>query len=106
MIYAYQVLWLEICQDLQSFCFHETIEWAILHSDSNVCFKLSIVFAILLKLLSSAKLWTDIIKINNKKLLKNRLNKVGPTVKPLGTPDIKFLRYFFVIYTHALLSII
>ena len=38
-----------------------------LHSDFNVCFKLSIVFAILLKLLSYAKLWTDAIKI-----IKNR----------------------------------
>ena len=40
---------------------------ATLHSDSNVCFKLSIVFAILLKLVSSAKWWTDAIKI-----IKNR----------------------------------
>ena len=40
---------------------------ATLHSDSNVCFKLSIAFAILLKLLTPAKLWTDAIKINNKK---------------------------------------
>ena len=36
---------------------------ATLHSDSTVCFKLSIVFAILPELLSSAKLWTDAIKI-------------------------------------------
>ena len=40
---------------------------ATLHSDSNVCFKLSIAFAILLKLLTPAKLWTDAIKIKNKK---------------------------------------
>ena len=40
---------------------------ATLQSDSDVCFKLSIAFAILLKLLSCAKLWTDAIKINNKK---------------------------------------
>ena len=58
---------------------------ANLHYDSNVCFELSTVFAILLKLLSYAKLWTDAIKINNNKSLKNRLNKVGPIVEPWGT---------------------
>ena len=62
---------------------------ATLHqSDFNVCFKLSIVFAILLKLLSFAKLWTDAIKINNEKSSENRLNEVGPAIEPWGTPYI------------------
>ena len=68
---------------------------ATLHSDYNVCFKLSIVFAILLKLLSSAMFWTDAVKISNRKSLKNRLNKVGPTIDPLGTPDIIFCKLRF-----------
>ena len=46
---------------------------ATLHSHSTVSFKPSI--------LSSAKLRVDAIKINNKKSLKNKLNKVGPTTE-------------------------
>ena len=48
---------------------------AALHSDSYVGLMLSKTVALLLELLSSAKLWTDPIKINNKKSLKNKLNK-------------------------------
>ena len=51
---------------------------ATLYSDYNVCIKLSIVFAILLKLLSSANLSSDAIKI----VKKNWLNSVGPTIEP------------------------
>ena len=58
---------------------------ATLHSDFNVYFKLSIAFAILLELLSSAKLWTDAVTTNNKKSLQNRLNKLGPTIEPLNS---------------------
>ena len=58
---------------------------ATLHSDSNVYFKLSIAFAILPELLSSAKLWTDAVTANNKKSLQNRLNKLGPTIEPLNS---------------------
>ena len=71
---------------------------ATLRSYSNVYFKLSTVVAILLKLLSSVKLWTDAIKINNKKSLKNRLNKVDPTIEPLGTPDIVFCKLLLSLF--------
>ena len=78
---------------------------ATLHSDYNVYFKLSIVFAILLKLLSSAMFWTDAIKINNRKSLKNRLHKVCPTIELWGTPDIIFCKLLFSLFirTHCFL---
>ena len=53
-----------------------------LYSDSSICFKLSTFVAILLKLLSSTKLGTDGIKINNNYRQKNKLNNVGSTIDP------------------------
>ena len=43
---------------------------ANLHFGFNVYFKLSTFLAILLKILSFAKLRTDVIQVNNKKSLK------------------------------------
>ena len=71
---------------------------ATLYSDYNVCIKLSIVFAILLKLLSSANLSSDAIKIVKEK---NRLYSVGPTIEPLGTPNILFCKLFFSLFIRS-----
>ena len=70
---------------------------ATLYSDYNVCIKLSIVFAILLKLLSSANLSSDAIKI----VKKNWLNSVGPTIEPSETPNILFCKLFFSLFIRS-----
>ena len=89
-IYAYQMQWLEIYIDLQSFYFHEIIQWL-----------LYILILILLQAMNSYSnvAWTIIIsevmncsiKINFKKLLKNTLNKVDPTIERC-TPDTIFYK--------------
>ena len=57
------------------------------NSDSKIESNFSSVLAKLAKLLLSAKLWTEAFGIKNKKSLKKILNKIGPKIKPWGTPD-------------------
>ena len=40
------------------------------------------------KVLSSAKLWIEAISMKKRKSLSGRLNKVGPSTEPSGTPEI------------------
>ena len=74
-----------------------------LNSDCNSSVKSPTVEEKEYKPLSSAKLWADAIKIQKKKLLKNRLNNVGPNVDPCGTPGKICLKLLVVlsIQTHG-----
>ena len=69
---------------------------ATLHSDYNFYFNPSAFVAICLN--------SDAIKINNKKLLKNKLNKVGPTLTLHLT--LYFVSYLFRYLFACIVSII
>ena len=66
---------------------------ATFYFNSNFYFKPLTFVAILLKILSSANLCAEAIKINNKQLLKNKLKKVGPTIEVHLI--LYFVSYFF-----------
>ena len=61
-------------------------------------FSLSLYFACQLMI----HLWTDAITVNDKKLLKNKLDKVGPTIEYLFC---EFLRLTFILTPHFFMSL-
>ena len=61
---------------------------AILLSDSNVPINLESVSPQAHRVLSSAKLCIEAISMKKNKSLMERLNKIGPSIEPCGTPEI------------------
>ena len=61
---------------------------AILLSDSNVPINLESVSPQADRVLSSAKLCIEAISIKKNTSLMERLNKIGPSIEPCGTPEI------------------
>ena len=60
----------------------------MLHSDSNVTINLETVSPQANRVLSSAKLYREVISVNKNKSLIERLNEIGPRIEPSGTPEI------------------
>ena len=61
---------------------------AILLLDSNVPINLESVPPPADRVLSSAKLWIEAISMKKNKSLMERLNKIGLSIEPCGTPEI------------------
>ena len=64
---------------------------AILLSDSNVPINFESVSPQAGRVLSSEKLWIEAILMKKKKSLMDRLNKIGSSIEPCGTPEIILL---------------
>ena len=61
---------------------------AMLLSDSNVPINLESVSPQADRVLSSEKLCIEAISMKKNKSLMERLNKIGPSIEPCGTPEI------------------
>ena len=63
----------------------------MLLSDSNVSINLEIVFLQADRVLSSAKMCIEAILMKKNESLTERLNKIGPSIEPCGTPEMILL---------------